>query len=128
SQYQGHVATAYTVCYLFGLITIVIYTSQIMPALMRINLADASRELWEKMRGGNAGLDADEMASLPGLVGRTFLVTRADGATVGDIEERSQGRVTVESVKRGSRIYTPPEGDFELTLSDLVLVVGVRSE
>ncbi|MDW4919006.1 aspartate-alanine antiporter, partial [Streptomyces californicus] len=128
SQYQGHVATAYTVCYLFGLITIVIYTSQIMPALMRINLADASRELWEKMRGGDAGLDSDEVASLPGLVGRTFLVTRADGATVGDIEERSQGRVTVESVKRGSKLYSPPEGDFELTLSDLVLVVGVRSE
>ncbi|MFD4374719.1 aspartate-alanine antiporter [Streptomyces sp. NPDC058486] len=127
TQYQGHVATAYTVCYLFGLITIVIYTSQIMPMMMRINLRDASRELWEKMRGSGGGLESDEREALPGMVGRTFLVTLADGTKVSDLERRFGNRVTVEAVKRGSRILTPPPPGFELTLSDLVLAVGRRA-
>ncbi len=128
AQYQGHVATAYTVCYLFGLITIVLYTSQIMPMLMRINLADASRELWEKMRGGSGkgSLEADERAALPGLVGRTYLVTQADGRTIGDLESGLGGRVTVEAVKRGSKVH-PAAPDFRLSLSDLVLMVGRRA-
>ncbi|MFG2921810.1 aspartate-alanine antiporter [Streptomyces sp. NPDC048305] len=126
NEYQGHVATAYTVCYLFGLITIVLYTSQIMPMILRINLADASRELWEKMRGGSSGLESDEREALPGMVGRTYLVTLADGRSVGDLEAGFGGRITVEGVKRGSRLLTPEPG-LELTLSDLVQVVGLRS-
>ncbi|MFE7549976.1 aspartate-alanine antiporter [Streptomyces gardneri] len=127
TQYQGHVATAYTVCYLFGLVTIVIYTSQIMPMMMRINLRDASRALWEKMRGSGGGLESDEREALPGMVGRTFLVTLADGARVGELERRLGGRVTFEAVKRGGKVLTPPPPDFELTLSDLVLTVGRRA-
>lgn len=126
SQYQGHVATAYTVCYLFGLITIVLLTSQIMPMLLRINLADASRELWERMRGGSAGLESDEREALPGTVGRTYLVTLADGRTVGGLEQALGGRVTVEGVKRGSKLLAPSP-ELELTLSDLVQVVGRRA-
>ncbi|MFI6087318.1 aspartate-alanine antiporter [Streptomyces sp. NPDC051218] len=126
TQYQGHVATAYTVCYLFGLITIVLYTSQIMPMMLRINLRDASRELWEKMRGASGGLEADERQALPGMVGRTYLVTTGDGRTVGDLESELEGRVTVEAVKRGSKQLTPAPG-LTLTLSDLVLVVGRRA-
>lgn len=126
TQYQGHVATAYTVCYLFGLITIVLYTSQIMPALLRINLADASRELWEKMRGGAGGLESDEREALPGTVGRTYLVTLADGRTISQLERAAGGRITVEGVKRGSK-FLAPSPDLELTLSDLIQVVGRRS-
>ncbi|MGW4274185.1 aspartate-alanine antiporter [Streptomyces seoulensis] len=128
SQYQGHVATAYTVCYLFGLITIVIYTSQLMPMLLRINLADASRDLWERMRGGGGGLEADEREALPVLVGRTFFVTHADGRTVESLERQLDGLVTVESVKRGSKVVPAPPPGFELTLSDLVLLVGRRAD
>ncbi|MEU8774411.1 aspartate-alanine antiporter [Streptomyces sp. NPDC048606] len=124
--YQGHVATAYTVCYLFGLVTIVIYTSQIMPMLLRINLRDASRDLWERMRGSGGGLEGDEREALPGLVGRTYLVTLADGRTVGNLESDFGGRVTVEAVKRGSKTLEPYP-DLELTLSDLVLLVGRRA-
>lgn len=126
TTYQGHVATAYTVCYLFGLITIVIYTSQIMPMLLRINLRDASRELWERMRGARGTLEDDEREALPALVGRTHLVTHADGRTVGDLESTFDGRVTVEAVKRGSKALTPAPG-LELTLGDLVLIVGRRA-
>ncbi|MET7391611.1 aspartate-alanine antiporter [Streptomyces sp. NPDC005529] len=125
TEYQGNVATAYTVCYLFGLITIVLYASQIMPMMLRINLRDASRELWERTRS-RGSLDADERPALPGLVGRTYLVTLADGSTVGALQEGQADRVTVESVKRGSMVLdvTP---ELELILSDLVLLVGRRA-
>ncbi|MBO0916982.1 aspartate-alanine antiporter [Streptomyces laculatispora] len=126
TQYQGHVATAYTVCYLFGLITIVLFTSQIMPMLLRINLADASRELWEKMRGGVRGLEEDEREALPRTVGRTFLVTLADGRLIGELEASLGGAVTVEGVKRGSKVLDPAP-ELELILSDLVQVVGRRA-
>ncbi|MEV7196413.1 aspartate-alanine antiporter [Streptomyces sp. NPDC093510] len=126
TEYQGHVATAYTVCYLFGLITIVIYTSQIMPMLLRIDLRDASRELWEKMRGGGGGLESDEREALPGTVGRTHLVTTGDGRTVGDLQSELDGRITVEAVKRGSKLLPVAPG-LRLTLSDLVLLVGRRA-
>lgn len=126
TQYQGHVATAYTVCYLFGLITIVLFTSQIMPMLLRINLADASRELWERIRGGVRGLEEDEREALPRTVGRTFLVTLADGRRIGELEASRGGAVTVEGVKRGSRVLDPAP-ELELILSDLVQVVGRRA-
>lgn len=126
SDYQGNVATAYTVCYLFGLITVVLYTSQIMPMILRINLRDAARDLWERTRSSGS-LEADERPALPGLVGRTYLVTLADGLTVGELQDDRDDRITVESVKRGSRILdvTP---ELELTLSDLVLLVGRRAK
>ncbi|WP_306320401.1 MULTISPECIES: aspartate-alanine antiporter [unclassified Streptomyces] len=125
TEYQGNVATAYTVCYLFGLITIVLYTSQIMPMMMRINLRDAARELWERTRS-RGSLEADERPALPGMVGRTYLVTTADGRTVGDLQSSLGERVTVEAVKRGSKVLDVAPG-LELTLSDLVLLVGRRS-
>ncbi|MCX4827210.1 aspartate-alanine antiporter [Streptomyces sp. NBC_00006] len=125
TEYQGNVATAYTVCYLFGLITIVLYTSQIMPMMMRINLRDAARELWERTRS-KGSLEADERPALPGMVGRTYLVTTADGRTVGDLQSSLGERVTVESVKRGSKVLDVAPG-LELTLSDLVLLVGRRA-
>ncbi|MFZ3570382.1 aspartate-alanine antiporter [Streptomyces sp. BH097] len=125
TEYQGNVATAYTVCYLFGLITIVLYTSQIMPMMMRINLRDAARELWERTRS-RGSLEADERPALPGMVGRTYLVTTADGRTVGDLRSSFGERVTVEAVKRGSKVLDVTPG-LELTLSDLVLLVGRRA-
>ncbi|NEE60588.1 aspartate-alanine antiporter, partial [Streptomyces sp. SID8455] len=72
----------------------------------------------EKMRGGHAGLESDEREALPGMVGRTYLVTLADGRTVGDLESSLGGHITVEGVKRGSKLLTPSPG-LELTLSDL---------
>ncbi|MEU9460973.1 aspartate-alanine antiporter [Streptomyces sp. NPDC048312] len=126
SEYQGNVATAYTVCYLFGLITIVLYTSQIMPMMLRINLRDAARELWERTRGSGT-LEPDERPALPTMVGRTYLVTTADGRTVGNLESALDERITIESVKRGSKVLTPSP-DLRLTLSDLVLVVGRRAQ
>ncbi|AUG80946.1 aspartate:alanine antiporter [Kitasatospora sp. MMS16-BH015] len=125
TQLQAHVATAYSVCYLFGLVTIVMLTSQIMPLMMRINLADASRTIWERMRGADASLAADEQASLPALVGRTYLVSQGEGSSVKQLEADSGLLVAVEGVKRGEQVLTVgPE--LRLRRGDRVLVVGAR--
>ncbi|MGW2395086.1 aspartate-alanine antiporter [Kitasatospora sp. NPDC001664] len=124
-ELQAHVATAYSVCYLFGLVTIVMLTSQIFPMLMRINLADASREIWERMRGGDAGLEAGEQAALPALVGRTYLVSQGEGSKVGDFEAAERQLVSIEGVKRGDQVLTVEPG-LLLKRGDRVLVVGTR--
>ncbi|MCR2134561.1 aspartate-alanine antiporter, partial [Salmonella enterica] len=40
---EANIATAYTLTYLVGLISIVFFTSQVAPALLRINLREASK-------------------------------------------------------------------------------------
>ncbi|OKJ15929.1 aspartate-alanine antiporter [Kitasatospora sp. CB01950] len=125
-QLQAHVATAYSVCYLFGLISIVLLTSQLFPMLMRINLADASRRLWEKMRGGENGHQEGEEPSLPALVGRTYLVSQGEGTRISQLQESSGQLVTVEAISRGGR-KLDPDDDPVLRRGDQVLVVGRRA-
>ncbi|WP_405016714.1 aspartate-alanine antiporter [Kitasatospora sp. NBC_00070] len=125
SELQAHVATAYSVCYLFGLISIVLLTSQFFPMLMRINLADASRELWDKMRGSGGGLEAGETASLPGLVGRTYLVSQGEGSSLQQLEDAVRQDASIEGVKRGNEVLKVAPG-LKLQRGDRVLVVGMR--
>jgi putative transport protein len=125
SVLQNNVATAYSVCYLFGLVTIVLLTSQIMPMLMRIDLKDACREIWDRMRGDDPSLEPDEQAAMPALVGRTYQVVQGDGQTVAEIEAALDLRASVEGVKRGTKLLDPAP-DLALLLGDLVLVVGER--
>ena len=128
SALQANVATGYSVCYLFGLITIVLLTSQFFPMLLRINLRDASREVWERMRGADSSLAADETAALPTMVGRTYRIAQADGYTIAATlteathDDRS---ASIERIKRGGKVL---EATPELTLvrGDLALVVGLR--
>ena len=106
SALQAHVATAYSVCYLFGLISIVLLTSQFFPMLMRINLAQACRELWQTMLGAVGGkeLAPHEMAALPRLVGRTFQVRAGAGSTIGELEASVGEGASVEGLKRGAKL------------------------
>ncbi|MFE5325450.1 aspartate-alanine antiporter [Embleya sp. NPDC056575] len=124
-ELQAHVATAYSVCYLFGLITIVILTSQLFPRLMKINLADASRELWQKMRGDDAGLEQGQEASMPALVGRTYQVAQGDDSTIAALEDAVERGASIEGVKRGRKVLSVTP-DLMLATGDRVLVVGRR--
>ncbi|MFF4339185.1 aspartate-alanine antiporter [Kitasatospora sp. NPDC001540] len=126
TQLQAHVATAYSVCYLFGLISIVLLTSQLFPMLMRIKLPEASRQVWEKMRGEGGELEPGEAPSLPALVGRTYLVSQGEGTRISQIQERSGQLVTVEAVQRGGR-KLGVDDDPVLRRGDQVLVVGRRA-
>lgn len=120
---QGHVATAYTVCYLFGLITIVLFTSGLAPALMRVNLRDSARRLLRTMGGGEDEPGASP--AMPELVGRGYQVGPASGSTIAQVEAALPGRATVERVVRaGAALAVDP--DLRLATGDLVVVVGRR--
>ncbi|MGB3820962.1 aspartate-alanine antiporter [Achromobacter pulmonis] len=122
---EANIATAYTLTYLVGLISIVLFTSQVAPALLRINLRQASRALEQKL-GAPAG-EADEimMPTLPRLVGRSHVVKDADGWTVAQVEAALGGRTAISRVLRNGEAIEPATGD-RLATGDIVVVLGPR--
>jgi putative transport protein len=121
-QLQANVVTAYSITYVFGLIAIVVTTSQIFPLVLRINLREEADKLWRAMGGGED--DAAALAT-PEMVGRVFEVTEAHGRTVAELMAPLQRRAGIERVMRGDRILeiTP---SLRLEAGDQVLVLGQR--
>ncbi|MEU8758747.1 aspartate-alanine antiporter [Streptomyces sp. NPDC048659] len=111
----GHVATAYTVCYLFGLITIVLFTSQVAPLLLRYRPDAGARPT-----GTGGG------AALPAVVGRCYRVGgAAAGLTVSRAEAPGRGRATVSHVLRDG-VWRETAPGTELLRDELAVVVGPR--
>ena len=122
ARLQGNMATAYSVTYLFGLVSIVVFTTQLAPLLLGINLKESAKALAKK-------LGADEEAhedGLPSLVGRAFGAGPSSGTRIGDFEARSRNLISIERVIRDGTII---EGTPDLVLEphDIVLVIGRRS-
>ena len=122
---QNNVATAYTVSYLCGLITIVLLTSQIAPRLMRVDLRAESARLWHRLSGGHDSRPGEQPA-LPDLVGRVFRVEGGAGRTVDDLTHALPGSATVEELSRGDQ-NTRPEATTRVREGDLLTVVGRRA-
>lgn len=122
---EANIATAYTLTYLVGLISIVFFTSQIAPALLRINLREASKALEEKL-GVASGEDEDvNLPTLPRLVGRAHVVKDVDGMTVAAVEAQLGGRTVISRILRnGQAVDATPEDT--LATGDIVVVLGVR--
>src|ERR1700761_5256159 len=66
---QSNIVTAYSVSYLFGLITIVLFTSQFAPLLLRIDLREEAERVWRQL-GGAGAFSEGQRAGAPALVGR----------------------------------------------------------
>lgn len=122
-QMQANVATAYSLTYLFGLIGIVIFTTQIAPLILKADL----RKEAQKLAGALGSVDdEEEEEGLPVVVGRAFDVGPAAGQTVGDFERSRNWAVTIERVQRGSELLeTTPQ--FSLEPGDVVFVRGRRN-
>ncbi|MFL6638990.1 MAG: aspartate-alanine antiporter, partial [Paraburkholderia graminis] len=113
-----------SVSYLFGLITIVLFTSQFAPLLLRIDLRAEAEKMWRTL-GGDGALGDGQRAAAPALVGRAFRIDGAHGATVFAIEQQHGFNLTIEQVRRnGSDV--PVEPQLALASGDLVLVGGRR--
>ncbi len=122
-QLQANVVTAYSITYVFGLIAIVVTTSQIFPLVLRINLREEADKLWRAMGGGED--DAAALAT-PEMVGRVFEVTEAHGRTVAELMAPLQRRAGIERVMRGDRILEITSS-LRLEAGDQVLVIGQRA-
>ncbi|WP_218005663.1 aspartate-alanine antiporter [Actinomadura hibisca] len=120
---QANVGTAYSISYICGLITIVLFTSQVAPAIMRVDLRAEAVKLWQRLGGGG---DDDAPSSLPNLVGRVHRVSAAAaGATVGDLERMLGDGVTVERLRHAGKVAAATPGTA-LAAGDLVALYGPR--
>lgn len=122
---EANIATAYTLTYLVGLISIVFFTSQVAPALLRINLREASKALEAKLGAAPGDNDEASLPTLPRLVGRAHVVKDVDGKRVGDVEAQLGGRTVISRVLRnGEAVDATP--DYVLATGDIVVVLGLR--
>mgnify|MGYP000493828424 CR=1 FL=1 len=122
---EANIATAYTLTYLVGLISIVFFTSQVAPALLRINLREASKALEEKLGVTPGEGEEQSLPSLPRLVGRAHVVKDADGKSVAEIEAQLGGRTVVSRILRNGEVVDATPED-RLATGDIVVVLGVR--
>jgi putative transport protein len=91
---QANIVTAYSVSYLFGLVTVVLFTSQIAPLLLRVNLRDEAERLWRAL-GGDSALAEGQRLAAPSLVAREVSVTGAADLSVDTLEGRYGNELTV---------------------------------
>lgn len=122
---EANIATAYTLTYLVGLISIVFFTSQVAPALLRINLREASKALEAKLGAAPGDNDEASLPTLPRLVGRAHVVKDVDGERVSDVEAELGGRTVISRILRnGEAVDATPA--YMLATGDIVVVLGLR--
>ncbi|MFC4519283.1 aspartate-alanine antiporter [Cupriavidus pinatubonensis] len=121
---QTNIVTAYSVTYLFGLISIVLFTSQLAPWLLRVNLRESAERLWQKL-GGENDLGEGQSSALPLLVGRVLRVERVAGKTVLEAEQLVALGATIRRVRRDGETFRPSPAEL-LRTGDVVLAVGRR--
>lgn len=121
---QTNIVTAYSVTYLFGLISIVLFTSQLAPWLLRQDLRESAARLWQKLGGQNDMAD-NQMAATPLIVARVLRVEGLAGHTVLDAEQEVALGVTIRRIRRDGDTFRPAP-DEVLRAGDVVLAVGRR--
>ncbi|OZI74273.1 aspartate-alanine antiporter [Bordetella genomosp. 12] len=121
---EANIATAYTLTYLVGTISIVLFTSQVAPLLLRINLRQACKDLEAKL-GGVPDDEDGSLPALPRLVGRAHIVREAEGKTVLEVEQALAGRTVVTSLLRDGESLTPTPEEV-LQSGDILVIVGLR--
>src|SRR3984957_6789941 len=99
ARLQANIVTAYSVSYLFGLVTIVLFTSQFAPLMLRVNLRDDAERLWRTL-GGDGALGEGQHLAAPSLVGRELRVVGAAGLSIAALENRYGHNVSVHRVIR----------------------------
>ena len=123
---QSNVATAYALSYVFSLITIVLFASQIAPRLLRIDLRKEARVTLARIGGADLNLDTDQHHSFPSLISRGFRVVAAAGKTVAAVEGELGRGATIERIQRGAA-QVPVKVDCRLDAGDEIAISGLRS-
>jgi putative transport protein len=124
ARLQANIVTAYSVSYLFGLVTIVLFTSQIAPLLLRVNLRDEAERLWRSL-GGDGAMDEGQSLAAPSLVGREVRVAGAAGLSIAALENRYGHNLSVHRVTR-ARSVIKPLPSLVLHEGDRILLAGRR--
>ncbi|ALM84058.1 aspartate-alanine antiporter [Bordetella sp. N] len=121
---QSNIATAYTLTYLIGLISIVFFTSALAPVLLGIDLRKAARELEEELDVMPAAEQVDQPV-MPRLVGRAHLVREAAGKTIAEVEQALGGRSAISKLLRDNTAVSLDPAEA-LRAGDIVVLLAVR--
>ncbi len=124
ARLQANIVTAYSVSYLFGLVTIVLFTSQFAPLMLRVNLRDEAERLWRTL-GGDGALGEGQHLAAASLVGRELRVIGAAGSSIDQIEKRNGYALKVERVMRG-RAVVKAQPNLVLKADDRIVIGGRR--
>ncbi|SAL39798.1 Aspartate/alanine antiporter [Caballeronia cordobensis] len=124
ARLQANIVTAYSVSYLFGLVTIVLFASQFAPLILRVNLREESERVWRKL-GGDGALAEGQTLAMPPLVSRELKVTAAAGRSLGELEKQFGQNISVQRVLR-DRSVIKAQPSLVLKAGDRVLVGGRR--
>jgi putative transport protein len=120
-QQQANVAAGYAVTYILGYILTLLFVPLAAPWLMGVNLKEEARKL-EASLSGAAGLKAGNL-KYRRFNARAYRVEKADGETVGALEDRIGSRVAVERVvRKGNSIE--PHRTVVLERGDDVVLAG----
>lgn len=122
---QSEVAIGYAVTYIFGSLGAIIVCASLVPKLMGRTLKDDAKKAELEMAGGRAVLNADQVDSLPALVGRVYRVTTGAGKRVIEIEKQLTDGVTIERLRRHGKIIIATD-DLVLEAGDDVMLIGRR--
>ncbi len=122
---QSEVAIGYAVTYIFGSLGAIIVCASLVPKLMGRTLKEDSKKAELEMAGGRAVLSADQVGSLPALVGRVYRVTTGAGKRVIEIEKQLTDGVTIERLRRKGKIIIATD-DLVLEAGDDVMLIGRR--
>jgi len=122
---QSEVAIGYAVTYIFGSLGAIIVCASLVPKLMGRTLKEDSKKAELEMAGGRAVLSADQVDSLPALVGRVYRVTTGAGKRVIEIEKQLTDGVTIERLRRNGKIIIATD-DLVLEAGDDVMLIGRR--
>ncbi|MFJ2993018.1 aspartate-alanine antiporter [Pandoraea sp. NPDC087047] len=122
---QSEVAIGYAVTYIFGSLGAIIVCASLVPKLMGRTLKDDAKKAELEMAGGRAVLSADQVDSLPALVGRVYRVTTGAGKRVIEIEKQLTDGVTIERLRRHGKIIIATD-DLVLEAGDDVMLIGRR--
>ncbi|VVE90592.1 aspartate-alanine antiporter [Pandoraea bronchicola] len=122
---QSEVAIGYAVTYIFGSLGAIIVCASLVPKLMGRTLKDDAKKAELAMAGGQTVLSADQVNSLPALVGRVYRVTTGAGKRVIEIERQLTDGVTIERLRRNGKIIIATD-DLVLEAGDDVMLIGRR--
>ena len=122
---QSEVAIGYAVTYIFGSLGAIIVCASLVPRLMGRTLKEDAKKAELAMAGGRAVLSADQVDSLPALVGRVYRVTTGAGKRVIDVEKQLTDGVTIERLRRKGKIIIATD-DLVLEAGDDVMLIGRR--
>ena len=117
-EMEANMGLTYAITYLFGMMTVMIFTGQFAPRLLGINLKEEAEKLEREMGSSGVKLEPGQYSAFGVLDARVFRVSGKEciGKSVRDIEERFSVKVE-QAAYQGKRVEVSP---------DLVLQEGSR--